>query len=230
MTLGDIIKRYREENNLTMEYVANRCGITKGYVAMLEKNVNPKTGKALKPSIETIVKISKGLNISIDSIFEDLDDDTWVTLNKKPIKQIYNQVGSSLDGLTNIILPAAYPLPILGEICAGNGIFCEENYKGMFYVDKSIKADFCLEIKGDSMKDAEIHDGDIVFIKRNYDFVPGKIYAVRIEEDCEAVIKRVYFEGETVVLNPCNIEYQPIVKKADQVTVLGECVGTYHAV
>ena len=59
MTLGEIIKKYRTENKVSMEYVAKQCGITKGYVAMLEKNVNSKTGRPVKPTVETIAKVSK---------------------------------------------------------------------------------------------------------------------------------------------------------------------------
>lgn len=75
MTLGDIIYKYRKENNFTMEYVANLCGITKGYVAMLEKNKNSKTGRPVKPTVETISKVCKGLNMDINEVFELLDDD-----------------------------------------------------------------------------------------------------------------------------------------------------------
>lgn len=75
MTLGDIIYKYRKENHFTMEYVANLCGITKGYVAMLEKNVNSKTGRPVKPTVETISKVCKGLNMDINEVFELLDDD-----------------------------------------------------------------------------------------------------------------------------------------------------------
>lgn len=80
MTLGEIIKEYRSKNGVSMEYVANLCGITKGYVAMLEKNVNSKTGKPVKPTIETIIKVCNGLHLDFDFVFELLDDDYEVTI------------------------------------------------------------------------------------------------------------------------------------------------------
>lgn len=83
MTLGDIIKKYREENALTMEYVAKLCGITKGYVAMLERNINSKTGKPVKPTLETILKVCQGLKLDVDSVFSVLDDDYVVSLPLK---------------------------------------------------------------------------------------------------------------------------------------------------
>lgn len=85
MTLGEIIKKYRIDNSVTMEYVANLCGITKGYVAMLERNVNSKTGKPVKPTLETILKVCQGLKLDVDTVFATLDDDYVVSLpvNKK---------------------------------------------------------------------------------------------------------------------------------------------------
>lgn len=50
MNLGEIIHNYRMDNKMTLDDVAKKCGITKGYVSMLEKNVNPKTKRALSPS------------------------------------------------------------------------------------------------------------------------------------------------------------------------------------
>lgn len=82
MTLGEIIKEYRNKNGASMEYVANLCGITKGYVAMLEKNINSKTGKPVKPTIETIIKVCNGLNLDYDSVFEMLDDDYEITITQ----------------------------------------------------------------------------------------------------------------------------------------------------
>lgn len=80
MTLGDIIKTYRNENHASMEYVANLCGITKGYVSMLEKNINSKTGRPVKPTIETIVKICNGLHLDLNTVFDLLDDDYEITV------------------------------------------------------------------------------------------------------------------------------------------------------
>ena len=81
MTLGDVIKSYRNENKVSMEYVANLCGITKGYVAMLEKNINSKTGRPVKPTIETIVKVCKGLHLDFNSVFDSLDDDYEINIS-----------------------------------------------------------------------------------------------------------------------------------------------------
>lgn len=81
MTLGDVIKSYRVNNKVSMEYVAKLCGITKGYVAMLEKNINSKTGRPVKPTIETIVKVCNGLHLDLNAVFDSLDDDYEIALS-----------------------------------------------------------------------------------------------------------------------------------------------------
>jgi transcriptional regulator with XRE-family HTH domain len=92
MNLGEIIHNYRMDNKMTLDDVAKKCGITKGYVSMLEKNVNPKTKRALSPSIETILKVSKGLSIDIDKMFEMLDDDIRIALNHESLKSVYGNI------------------------------------------------------------------------------------------------------------------------------------------
>ena len=134
-----------------------------------------------------------------------------------------------LTGVTNISFPASRPIPILGDICAGEGTWCEENFEGHFFIDSSVKADFCVRVRGDSMIDAGIFNGDLAFIKKTYDYTNGKIYAVRINSDCEAVLKKVFWQEDTIILNPCNADYEPIVTDAEGMTVIGECVGVFHS-
>ena len=129
------------------------------------------------------------------------------------------------SAIPNLSIPAAYPLPILGIICAGDGKIVEENFDGYFFVDNSIRADYCLRVEGDSMRDANINHGDTAFIKKSYDFLNGGIYAVVFGEDRNAVLKKVYRQGDGLLLMPCNQKYDPIY--VDDAFIVGECVGVY---
>lgn len=131
---------------------------------------------------------------------------------------------------SNLSTPAAYPVPILGTICAGDGRICEENFDGYFFIDHSVRADYCLHVEGDSMIDAEIYDGDIAFILADYDFQDGKIYAVIHGIDERASLKKIYREDNHLILMPCNTEYKPIIADPDDVCVIGECIGVYRGV
>ena len=129
---------------------------------------------------------------------------------------------------SNIILPSAHKLPIMGTICAGDGVVCEDDYQGTFIVDIDVKADYCLKVHGDSMIGANIYDGDIVFISKSYDFVQDQIYAIERLDYNEASLKRVTQDGDTLILNPCNPEYHAMVTDYEEVRIIGRCVGVLH--
>ncbi len=130
---------------------------------------------------------------------------------------------------SNIMVPAGRQIPILGTICAGNGIHCEENFEGYFLVDRSIKADYCLRVKGDSMIDANIYDGDVAFLRKDFDFIDGEIYAVCYGAEESASLKKLYKVDNKMMLQPCNANYTAAFVDVDDVVIVGECIGTYHA-
>ena len=120
-------------------------------------------------------------------------------------------------------------LPILGSIACGAPIFAEENLDGYVSCDGDINADFCLYAKGDSMIDAGIRDGSIVFIKSQPTVDNGQIAVVLIDD--EATLKRVYFDKDNkrMILNPANPAYAPIIVDSTQiecgnVRILGKAV------
>lgn len=219
MFLGEIIKQFREENNMTMETFAAKAGLSKGYISMLEKNKNPKSSKQLLPSIDTFKKAAKVMSMSADDLIRMTDGSQLVRLNQNE---------DDLTNITNISFPASRPTPMLGDICAGNGIFCEENFDGYFFVDQPVKADFCVRVRGDSMIDACISNNDIAFIKKTYDYKNNSVYAVLLNSECEATLKKVFWQGDTILLSPCNSEFEPMIVDASEVTILGECVGVFH--
>ena len=202
-----------EKSGLTQTEVCEKTGINKGALSSYL------SGRYF-PKQKTIDKLSKVFNVSINYL-----------MGFEPEHSQRVDSSDPTEGITNLIYPAARPIPILGTICAGNGVWCEDNFEGYFYIDKSIKADMCLEVKGDSMIDANIFDGDIAFIKKTYDYQSGKIYAVVINDENSAVLKKVHWSNGSIILNPCNsdADYEPIATTEDNVTMVGECVGVYRA-
>lgn len=74
MRLGEIIKRYRVENNITTEQLALKCGLSKGYISMLENNFKPSGRKKdITPSIQAVRKLSKGMNMNFDMLLASID-------------------------------------------------------------------------------------------------------------------------------------------------------------
>lgn len=84
-TLGDIIKRYREEHQMSMDSFSEKSGLSKGYISMLEKNEHPNTKKPIKPTLGTIKQAALAMNLDFNDLINALDDDYEVTM--QPLKK-----------------------------------------------------------------------------------------------------------------------------------------------
>ncbi len=73
MTLGEIIKGYRENHKMSMDAFSEKSGISKAYISVLEKNQHPKTGKAVAPSVHCIKQAADGMGMNFDALFSMLD-------------------------------------------------------------------------------------------------------------------------------------------------------------
>ena len=124
--------------------------------------------------------------------------------------------------------PSSSGLPIIGIVCAGDGVYCTDDFLGSFDLATHIDADFALKVTGDSMIGAHIYDGDYAFIKKNDYFTDGDIYAVELLLTSEASLKKIYVNDSNVILTPCNADYPPVATTLDQIRIIGRCVGVYH--
>ena len=201
------LKYLRSKRNWRQVDLADRLGtISAAAISRWEKGNN-------KAPFETISRVANIFGVSADDLMNtDLEE----------------KEADDLRNLNNISVPAARPLPILGTICAGNGIDDEENFDGLFFIDNTIRADMCVYVKGDSMIDVNIFDGDIAMIKRNCEYMNGYIYAVRIREEREAVLKVVYWQDGKVILSPRNKAYSPMIMEEFEVTIIGMCAYICH--
>jgi repressor LexA len=98
-------------------------------------------------------------------------------------------------------------VPVLGAVAAGEPIFAQESYDVYIEIDNKIPVDFCLKVKGDSMVDARILDGDMVFVKKQPTVENGEITVVLIDDD--VTLKRFYKNNGGIILKPENSKYQP---------------------
>ena len=118
-------------------------------------------------------------------------------------------------------------VPLVGNIACGAPITAEENIEEYIAAPIGCGANFALRCKGDSMINARICDGDIVFIRAQPDCENGEIAAVLIGE--EATLKRFYrYDDNTVTLMPENSSYPPLVYRNEElntIKILGKAVG-----
>ncbi len=206
---GKRIKHRRLELDMTQEELARQVGYT---------------------SRSSINKIELGL----------------VDLPQSKISAIANALGVSpayllgweTDGssasLSHLIRPLSKKsFPLLGNVACGEPIFADEDHESFIEADSDIDADFCLTAHGDSMINARIFDGDILFVKKQNFVADGEIAVVLIDD--EATVKRIYFdkESETLTLAPEN----PTIRmrtlrgaELNSVRILGKVVAGQYVI
>jgi repressor LexA len=120
-------------------------------------------------------------------------------------------------------------LPLVGEIAAGGPLLAEENIEDYLPMPAATKGDFLLRVKGDSMIEAGILDGDLVIVQRAQDARNGDIVVALAGEDEsteEATVKTFYREKNRIRLQPENASLEPIY--APYVHILGRVVGVFR--
>jgi repressor LexA len=133
------------------------------------------------------------------------------------------------DKAKRAVVPSG--LPLVGRVAAGTPILAEENIEE--YVEVSPLAggdggDFVLEVRGDSMKDAGILDGDTVVVRKQNSVNDGDIVVAILEEDAEpeATVKRYFRERDHIRLEPENKDFEPI--RSPDVKVAGRVIGVFR--
>lgn len=143
---------------------------------------------------------------------------------EKQEKQAVTPVGLPF----NVFNPEMKQVPLLGSIACGVPVFALEEHGNMALVSRDLPADFCLEARGDSMVNAKIHDGDLVFCQECSSVDNGAIAAVIIDD--EATLKRVFYypEKELVILRAENPDYSDLVYTGPElanVRVIGRAIA-----
>lgn len=222
MTLGDMIKNYRAEHRLSQDAIASRTGLSKAYISILERNINPSTGRPPEPTIKTIGLVAKAIGSDFDSVVSNLDPDIVISLQEQAPMAFLEYKGEIPPGFSPP--PETYKVPRIGTIACGEPILAEENIEGYEDVPSNIHCDFTLRCKGDSMINARIFDGDIVYIRQQDEVESGEIAAVLID-GTEATLKRVRIFDDHIILEPENPMYKPLVfwgEEMNRVRIIGK--------
>lgn len=116
-------------------------------------------------------------------------------------------------------------LPLLGRIAAGQPIEAVENPETLSLGDITRSKDvFVLQVKGESMKDEHIVDGDYVLVEKTESARDGEI-VVALVDSTDATLKRLFREGSNIRLQPSNAAMKPIIVPAKSVQVQGRVIG-----
>ena len=207
MTIGKRIKDLRTSLGMTQDELAKLTGYkSRSSIQKIESGERDITQS-------TIAAFAKALKVTPSVIMG------WEENNENNTAPDYSNIKGIMP------LPEMRKVPLLGAIACGEPIYREEDE--WISLPNDIKADFCLRCQGDSMINARINDGDIVFIKSCPEVENGQIAAVSI--DNEVTLKRVFYypEKNRLVLYPENKAYEPFVymnEELNDVRILGRAV------
>lgn len=209
---GERLRTLRVENGLSMLDFANDLGISKSSVNMYERGER-------EPNFELLEAFADYFNVDMDYLLGKSDFTTKF--------QWMKQLDPSKVLPDNILpMPKMRKIPLLGSIACGAPILADEHIEGYVDIPDHIDAQFTLRCKGDSMINARIYDGDIVYIRQQEEVNNGEIAAVLIND--EATLKRVKFHPDRIILEPANPLYDPLVYRGEEMNsihILGKAVA-----
>jgi repressor LexA len=156
----------------------------------------------------TRAEIAAGLGFSTPSSAED----HLQALAKKGALEILPGASRGLRLKQIPGVPVQGTLPLVGYVAAGSPILAVENVEAHYRIDPELfasRADYLLRVRGASMRDAGILDGDLLAVRRTGEARPGQIVVARVED--EVTVKRFRRRGREIILEPENPEFDPIV-------------------
>ena len=206
MQIGERIKRRREALGLSADQVADKIGKNRATVYRYESN------DIKNFPIEILIPLAEVLHTTPAYLMG------WDVAD-----------GSIPENI--IPMPEMRKIPLIGSIACGAPILAEEHIEEYIDIPRHIHADFALTCKGDSMINARIFDGDVVYIRQQDTVDNGEIAAVLI--DGEATLKRVQLFEDHISLEPENPQYRPLVywgEELNTIRILGKAVAFTSAV
>jgi len=200
-TFAQRLKQLREEKELSQRELAKLINIAHSTLGMYEIGER-------EPDFNTVSRLAAFFNTSVDYLLGRTDD-------PRPIEKIAE--AWPVEKMVSV--------PVYGEVRAGDLMFAQEEILGYEFLpaeDVQGGEYFFLKVKGDSMINARICEGDFVLVRKQPVLENGKIGVVLIGE--EATIKRFYKQGDLAILKPENPAYEPIVVPLRDVVIIGEIV------
>jgi len=201
---GDRMQERRKELGINADMLAEHLGVSRSTIFRYENGDIEKVPANLLPDIAKFLKTSEAYLMG------------WRDVSESEI--------------TNIYPIELKRFPMLGKIACGEPTYASEDRESYVMAGTDINADFCLKAKGESMINARICDGDIVFIKKQEIVENGEIAAVVVNNDNEATLKRFFYYSDKsmVILKAENPAYEDMIFTNDELNnfhVLGKAVA-----
>lgn len=207
--LGERIKNLRKQRGMSLGQLADSIGTSRQTVFRYEN------GTITNIPTEKLEGLANALGVSPSQLMG------------------WNEEKSTLNYIKGAEAVKSVKLPLLGNVSCGEPIFATESYDRYVSAGVELGADFCLRAKGDSMINARIFDGDVLFVRQQDSVDDGEIAVVLIED--EATVKRVYFDRDNGILTlvPENPTYKPMRfsgSRLNQIRIIGKVISGQYKI
>lgn len=201
MYIGEIIKKYRINHELSQRAFASRTSLSPSYINTLEKIYNPKTQKPYSVTTDVALELANAMNIKIEDLLNMLNNDQEFNINNDNNSAVVFVYGT---------IPAGIPMECIEDI-----IDTEEISADML---KGGKQYFGLRVKGNSME-PEYLDGDTLILEKVDNCESGDDCVVMVNGN-DGTFKRVFKNENGIILQPLNPSYSPIIYTNEQIETL----------
>lgn len=234
MRLEERIKQLRINRNMTMQQLADLSNLTKGYISMLERGLNPSTKKPIVPSLETVQNLANAFNMTLEELLEGVEGNVslarndsimtiYTQLTHQRQERVYDFAVEQLNEQNGIQEDKVVYLVRGRQSAAGSMIHVDDVDAEMGVLPSSIVpngANELVQITGDSMEPL-IKKGSEVYLRYQPTVEDGEIAIVRVEDE-GVTCKYLFRDGENIILKSENYKYNDIVVDAEKVSVIGK--------
>ena len=221
MKIGEKIKARRRQLGMTLEEVGRAVGVGKSTVRKWE------TGDIQNMRSNKIAQLAEALQIPAMDLLMHEDASLYQLQETRPPRSRSVQEVPAAYRRPDLLPLSIHRIPLLGSVACGEPDFAAQEFDNYVECGSAVQADFALRAKGDSMINARIYDGDLVFVRQQDDVSDGEIAVVVIDD--EATLKRVRRKGGLTLLLAENPAYEPIVIGGEGETraarILGKAVA-----
>lgn len=202
MNSVELVKNICKERKIPISRLEKDCGFSNGYIRKLKEGKFPS---------DRLLRIAKYLEVPLSYLM------TGEEVSETPV-------------VSNVFPIEFKRFPMLGEIACGKPKYADEDRESYVMAGTNVNADFCLKASGDSMVNARILDGDIVFIRQQDMVENGEIAAVVVNNDSEATLKRLFYYQDKglLILKAENPAYEDLIfqgEELNEVHILGKAVA-----
>ena len=227
-SLGERLKRLREETGLNPYRLGQLAQIDPGYIARIE------SGSIQKPGLPILRKLAGGLNISLFKLIG--EEELTETPPRNPISEAdkFIELKRALGkfGLKEFdFLGEVMQVPARGYVRAGTPCVVEQEEGEAVIISRNlIESQTCtpgdvytLRISGESLSGDGIHTDDVIFVLQTHDLdLEGKLYIIRDPKTGESVVRHLRHKGDRIRIDASNPDYQPLL--LDEVEVIGRVI------